>query len=96
MLDKNKIERLCGKCIEHWGEESQFNQLGEECCELGAEINRFRRGRTTFEELLKEAVDVMLMTFQMRHLNETLFDNILEEKLERIEDRIVNNDYNKK
>lgn len=96
MFDRYKIERICGKCIEHWGEESQFNQLGEECCELGAEVNRFRRDRSTFEELLEEAVDVMLMTFQMRHLNEELFDNILEEKLERIEDRIESSDYNKK
>ena len=38
----------------------------------------------------------MLMTFQMRHINKELFDNILEKKLERIEDRIESDDYNKK
>lgn len=83
-MDKEKIEHICKKCIEHWGKEAQFNQLAEECCELAANVNRYRRGRIRFEDLIEESVDVMLMTFQMRYLDEEYFDKILEEKLDRI------------
>jgi NTP pyrophosphatase (non-canonical NTP hydrolase) len=59
--------------LEKWGPESQLNMLVEECGELVAAVNRFRRERTPLIGLLEEIADVEIMLEQMR----LIFDGAL-------------------
>lgn len=49
------------KAIELWGLDSQLDMLSEECGELIADINRFKRGRIDVNKFIEELVDVEMM-----------------------------------
>ncbi len=48
-----------------WGADAQMNQCAEECGELIAALNRFRRGRSTEAAVAEELADVSIMLEQM-------------------------------
>lgn len=56
--------------FEHYGLESQFGQLTEECAELIQAVNKFKRAcrggdfRAARDELLRELADVKIMLMQ--------------------------------
>ena len=58
--------RVYRMALEKWGAESQLNMLVEECGELVAAVNRFRRDRVSLTGLLEEIADVEIMLEQMR------------------------------
>ena len=53
------------KAIAKYGHPEQLNMVQEECGELIAAINHYRRGRIELSALLKEIVDVQIMVEQM-------------------------------
>ena len=54
------------RALAAYGIEAQLRQLAEECCELGAAVNRRARGRDPRNvELAKEAAQVRLMLLQL-------------------------------
>jgi NTP pyrophosphatase (non-canonical NTP hydrolase) len=48
-----------------WGKDAQLSMLQEECGELVAAINQFRRNRISTAELAEEVADVKILIQQM-------------------------------
>ena len=63
MILNNKIEILA----HHYGLESQLDQTTEECGELIAVINKFKRDGDV-EHLIEERADVEIMLDQLKYL----------------------------
>ena len=81
--------QLYQRAIDKWGANLQIDMLMEECAELIAAINRWRRGRTDVAVVAEEIADVEIMLEQMRLLfPEQVIEASKREKLERLADRL--------
>ncbi len=77
------------EAVDKWGHNSQMNMLIEECAELIAAINRFRRERTDLIPLLEEIADVEIMLGQIRCIFDAeLIDIAKRKKLTRLAERV--------
>lgn len=65
-----KDKELFSRCLERWKFEPQLDMVVEECAELIKAINKWRRGKLTGVEVIREMVDVQLMIDQMRYFSE--------------------------
>lgn len=82
----DRLDILCGRALETWGETAQLGMCAEECAELGAEILRVLRGRSDHSEaMMEEAVDTFITVNQLRLLAPTVFEAKLREKMDRLE-----------
>jgi len=80
------LSELCAQAALRFGAVSQIRQVGEECCELGAECMRVHRGRTDrMNAMYSEAADVAIMLEQLRHLDPERFAAALASKTEHLE-----------
>ena len=61
-MDKNQLYQ---KTIDKWGKEAQFDQMTEECAELIASLQHFRRGKIDQQAVIDEIADVTLMLGQL-------------------------------
>jgi NTP pyrophosphatase (non-canonical NTP hydrolase) len=71
----------------------QLNQVQEECAELIAAINHFRRGKKgdRYQDLCAEVADVKIMIEQLCIiLDRDSIEKIMVEKLSRAKERIEN------
>ena len=80
---------LCEKALKAWGVQAQLDMMIEEMAELTKAIIKYRRGIGDKLDLLREGVDVQLMTMQL----ETMFppsdwEFELIQKLARVQDRL--------
>ena len=57
----------------------------EECAELIVSIKHLRRGRVGVVTMLEEAADTYITVSQLRLLAPTAFDQLVGEKLDRLE-----------
>lgn len=85
MKDVNEIIELA---VDHNGYGPQLNMAAEECCELGAGINHFRRKKITKEQLIKEVVQVQFSISVLQRLWD-ISDEVLEEAKGDLFDRII-------
>ena len=78
---------LMSMALEQRGIDSQLNMVIEECAELIDAIQKWRRERIDWVQVLEEAVDVELCVEQLKMILNapTLFENMRKEKLERLE-----------
>ena len=71
-MNTQKEKAIYHAAVKCWGAWAQLNQLQEECAELIASINHYRRGRTLFAEdlanIIEELADVDIMIHQARHI----------------------------
>lgn len=65
MLTDNEVFE---KAVEKFGADEQLRMLQEECAELIAAINQFRRKRIPFNALAEELADVTVMLHQVPHI----------------------------
>ena len=78
------MEKIVISAIEFNGMEEQLNMAVEECCELGAAINHFRRGKIDKTALMDEiaqviwSIEVCKIAFDISNseLEECIDDNI--------------------
>ena len=79
-------QELIKQALATWGQEDQLNMLQEECAELIAAINRWRRGRTSVAAMIEEGVDVSLMLEQLKLItgNPETWAHLRDEKLIRL------------
>lgn len=63
-----KPHEIYKKALEYWGEEFQLDMVIEECLELCHAIFKFKRGRTTIEDVAEEGVDVYIMLGQLQQI----------------------------
>lgn len=90
ILVNDRLWSACTQAVSLWGSEEQWRIVQEECCELGADINRFHRGRIDVEKLAEEVADVTIMMVQARlMLGHAVVDAAVERKLARLEKRIT-------
>ena len=86
-MEKNDRLNLYKEAIEKWGEEAQVNMLNEECGELIAAVAQFRRGRTSYHDVMTELADVFIMVEQIATMmNYDDFEKELERKLIKLRD----------
>lgn len=91
----NQIDRtnLYAQAIQKWGKVNQMDMCVEECAELIQAINKFKRkvSAETIKDLCGEIADVEIMCEQMRGVLQKsgLIDNIKDEKLQRLNQRII-------
>lgn len=83
-------KELSKKAVEFWGLERQTNMVIEEVGEFLQAWNKFKRGKITNRQYVEEMVDCYIMFSQMRHLYGDLFEQILKNKIDRIERKIEN------
>lgn len=83
-------EAILRDALDTWGADAQINQCCEECGELIAALNHWRRGRGTCAQSAEEVADNQLMNDQMRLLfGPQLVDTIYYQKLLRLKQRIA-------
>lgn len=82
--------------VDEYGDEEQLLQAMGECGELVAVIQNYLRSikfgvkQTSFAEVLEEAVDVYFMLQQIRHIDPVLFDQLCEDKLKKVKEKLKN------
>ena len=82
--------------VDEYGDEEQLLQAMGECGELVAVIQNYLRSikfgvkKTSLVEVLEEAVDVYFMVQQIRHMDPYLFDQLCEEKLKKVKEKMQN------
>jgi len=81
-------KELSIKAVEIWGLDRQTNMVIEEVGEFLQAWNKFKRGKITNRQYIEEMVDCYIMFSQMRHLYGDLFEQILKNKIDRIERKI--------
>ena len=81
---------LYQRAIKTYGQDAQWRQVQEECAELIAAVNRYKRGRISMAELVGEIVDVRIMFEQAMIIvgDPTLIENMFLEKLARLKERL--------
>ena len=81
------IEVLARRAQAKWGTASQLDMVVEECAELIDAIQKSKRERKNWEDVLSEAVDVEIMIEQIKVIleNPTLWQNVRQEKIARLE-----------
>lgn len=85
-----EVEAILRDALDTWGADSQINQCCEECGELIAALNHWRRGRGTCAQSAEEVADNQLMNDQMRLLfGPQLVDTFYYEKLLRLKKRLA-------
>lgn len=73
-----------------WGADAQMDMCAEECGELIAALNRFRRGRSTKAAVVEELADVSIMLEQMALIFCQDVEIAKVHKLERLRQRLLN------
>lgn len=91
-------EIILKKAIDKWGEHAQYDMAQEEATELALAIRKFVRDpcEARMEQLAGEIADVSIMIEQMFLMNpslETRIPGIRKFKLERLERRIQESDF---
>ena len=86
--------------VEKWGEESQFNQMMEECAELIVAINKYKRfndgERKQTEQqvmfnLFEEIADVKICIEQLEYiLGKEKIDEVYKQKMQKFLNKINN------
>jgi len=98
-VDLDELERLeqeatpgqsvLRRALRRYGFEAQLSMLTEECGELVAAVNRYRRGRAgAFEAMIEEMADVSILLDQMRLVYGAEIDAARERKLARLRERL--------
>jgi NTP pyrophosphatase (non-canonical NTP hydrolase) len=80
MITKDMSE----KAVEIWGLERQTNMCIEEVGEFLSDWNKYKRGRITQRKYISEMVDCYIMFSQMRHLYGPVFEEIFQNKCDKI------------
>lgn len=99
---KEEMERQCILIADHYGIDSQSNQLIEECAELIQAINKYKRKHiggqplvrpvSARDQVVEEIADVEVMLCQIKHLfgiPEYQVEEVARNKIERTISRIV-------
>lgn len=82
-------EETLRAALRRYGFEPQLSMLTEECGELVAAVNRWRRGREgAFPSLLEEIADVEILIDQMRLVYGAEIDAARARKLARLRERL--------
>ena len=74
------INQVIEQAVDHNGYGPQLNMAVEECCELGAGINHYRRKKIEKSALIKEMVQVQFSIAVLQNLWE-ISDGVLEEAM---------------
>lgn len=88
-MREHEIEELCSRALKRYGSKLQLDMLQEECGELVAAVNQYRRGRISTDELVSEMADVRVMLRQMAILFRAELPKIEAEKYERLRQRLA-------
>lgn len=81
--------KLYLRAIKDWGEEAQTDMVNEECGELITAMAQFKRGRTSYHDVMTELADVSIMVEQLATImNYSDFEQEKERKLERLKERL--------
>lgn len=84
LIESGSPSDIARRAIAAWGVDAQMGMVNEECAELIAALNRWKRGRIPAEEVAEEVADVLIMleqTEQMIGVDTTPF---VAAKLERL------------
>lgn len=97
MLAKGRDRRTMERAIVTWGGSKQVEKCVEEMAELTVALCQYHQGRSTYAETVEEIADVLIMANQMAVLfgMEDVRKEI-DRKLERVEGKLNNYDYNEK
>lgn len=77
------------RALRRYGFEAQLSMLTEECGELVAAVNHYRRGRAgAFEAMIEEIADVEILIEQMRLVYGAEIDAARARKLARLRERL--------
>lgn len=86
------------KAIETWGVRSQYEMAQEEATELALAVRKHIRynDSESFKKLAEEVADVKIMIEQLELINPTLglaVDEVMKSKIERLERRVTENNF---
>ena len=88
-MDKNDRIKVYEDAISTYGIESQFNMVYEEVGELLTAMARFRRGRSTSQDILTELADVSIMVEQIAViLGYVEFEKEKDMKINRLKEKL--------
>lgn len=85
-----KQRGTCREIVYHYGKDAQIPVAAEECCELGAALLHYSRGRGNDAEVVSEIADVMIVAEQMAELfGQEAVAREIDRKLDRQTQRIA-------
>lgn len=88
-MDAEHEDRIHKAALDTWGMEAQLGMLVEECAELIVAVQHLRRKRIGMGTLIEEMADVENMLAQFKRLFPILFELKRVQKLERLEQRLI-------
>ena len=89
IIESGSLLDVAHKAVATWGVDAQLNMALEECGELIAVINRWRRGRVPAEEVAEEVADVIITLTQVEHMIGVDTTPFVAAKLERLKATIA-------
>ena len=85
-----RMREACKRAVAVWGSICQLHKLQEECCELGAEVNRYLEERVSDVDLANEVADVLITAEQAKIiLGADYVEAAITRKLRRLEQRLA-------
>lgn len=89
LSERTPEEETLHDALRRYGFKEQLAMLQEECGELVAAVNRYRRGRDgAFEAMIEEMADVSILIDQMRLVYGAEIDAARARKLARLRERL--------
>lgn len=83
-----RYKELYKKAVEKWGQDAQIDMIIEEAAELILSIEHWKRGRKSSNNIFEEAADLYNMLMQLREMQPKLFDDWVNRKMARLEERL--------
>lgn len=84
------------KAIELWGWDFHLELLQEECGEAVVAVNHLKRGRCDKNKVMEECADVVISAMAVGMMNHFEFHRIFRQKMRRLEERIKENERDKR
>lgn len=94
LIDFQKVNEICAKALDVWGEKAQLGIAQEECGELIVAISHALRNRQEcIPKFVEEVADVQVMLWQMQIMLSRMgltqaYADIVNNKLDRLMERM--------
>ena len=65
-----ELRSLCKKAVNQWGIGFQIDMVIEESLELAHSLFKYKRGKSSYDKVIEEAIDLKIMLIQLEEIFE--------------------------
>lgn len=93
-MAKEQSNSIYRRALLQFGLEGRLDILVEEAAEMIVAVNHLRRGRISFQDLLEECMDVVIVIRQLEEVFPKEMADLKAQKLQRLEAKLQKGDLN--